>query len=132
MLDDRTCVNPDPHPYTGEYVWTAENNHFGWRSLLGAEPGGDNVAAYAAPARALDLSGLPPTFIATGALDLFLEEDMDYARRLLRAGVPTELQVYPGAVHGFDLVPITDLARRARRDVVAALARFLSLPMVAG
>jgi triacylglycerol lipase len=74
------------------------------------------------------LAGLPPTFIATGALDLFLEEDMDYARRLLRAGVPTELRVYPGAVHGFDLLPVTDLARRARRDLTAALARFCQAP----
>lgn len=130
MLDDRTCVMAEPHPYTGDYVWTASNNHFGWRSLLGHEPGGDLVTAYAAPARALDLGGLPPTFIATGALDLFLEEDMEYARRLLRAGVPTELQVYPGAVHGFDLFPVTDLARRARRDVVAALSRFMNLPAV--
>lgn len=128
MLDDRTCVVADPHPYTGEYVWTADNNHFGWSSLLGAEPGGEGVAAYAAPARARDLAGLPPTFISTGALDLFLEEDMEYARRLLRAGVPTELQVYPGAVHGFDLVPVTDLARRARRDLAAALARFCHAP----
>lgn len=132
MLDDRTCAMAEPHPYTGEYVWTPDNNHFGWRSLLGQEPGGADVPAYAAPARAVDLRGLPPAYIATGALDLFLEEDLEYARRLLRAGVPTELQVYPGAVHGFDLVPITDLARRARRDVVAALARFLSLPRVVG
>lgn len=124
MLDDRTCVLKDPHPYTGEYVWTAENNHFGWSSLLGGEPGGGGVAPYAAPARARELAGLPPTFIATGALDLFLEEDMEYARRLLRAGVPTELQVYPGAIHGFDLVPVTDLARRARRDLATALSRF--------
>lgn len=128
MLDDRTCVLAEPHPYTGDYVWTAANNYFGWRSMLGQEPGGDDVTAYAAPARAVDLAGLPPTYIATGALDLFLEEDMEYARRLLRAGVPTELQVYPGAVHGFDLIPVTDLAHRARRDVAETLARFLYPP----
>ena len=50
---------------------------------------------YAAPARADDLAGLPPTFICVGALDGFLDEDVDYANRLLRAGVPVELHVYP-------------------------------------
>ncbi|MCA0369031.1 MAG: alpha/beta hydrolase, partial [Proteobacteria bacterium] len=72
-----------------------------------------------------DLSGLPPTFIATGALDLFLEEDMDYARRLLRAGVPTELHVYPGGFHGFDFEPAAPVAVQARRDSLDALSRFL-------
>ena len=73
---------------------------------------------YAAPARAVDLAGLPPTFISVGALDGFLDEDVDYATRLLRAGVPTELHVYPGAPHGFDLMlPGTQIARRARRHL---------------
>lgn len=96
MIDDRTCTTADPHPYTGEFVWTADSNRFGWASLLGHEPGRDGVSPYAAAARAEDLTGLPPTFISTGSLDLFLEEDIEYARRLLRAGVPTELHVFPG------------------------------------
>jgi triacylglycerol lipase len=126
MLDDRTCIAPDPHPYAGEFLWHAHNNNFGWTSLLGHEPGGEGVSSYAAPARATDLAGLPPTFISTGALDLFLEEDLDYARRLLRAGVQTELHVYPGAFHAFDLTPGAAVAEQARRDSRAALARFLA------
>ncbi len=125
MLDDRTCQTADPHPFVGDYVWTREDNHFGWSALLGTAPGGDDVPAYAAPARALDLSGLPTTYLMTATLDLFLEENLDYARRLTRAGVPVELHVYPGAVHGFDLVPLTEIARRARRDQLDALARLL-------
>lgn len=125
MLDDRTCTQPEPHPYAGDYVWTPDNNHFGWSALLGAMPGSADVPAYAAPARATHLAGLPRTFISTAALDLFLEENLEYARRLTRAGVPLELHVYPGAVHGFDLVPLTELARRARRDQLDALARLL-------
>ena len=75
----------------------------------------DDVPIYAAPARAEDLAGLPPTFICVGALDGFLDEDVDYANRLLRAGVPVELHVYPGAPHGFDLMMVnTDIARRCR------------------
>lgn len=101
MLDDRTGSNSEPHPYCGEFVWTANSNRFGWRSLLGVEPGSPDVPADTVPARATDLSGLPPAFIAVGALDLFLEESIEYARRLIRAGVPTELHVIPGAYHGF-------------------------------
>ncbi|MDE8344616.1 MAG: alpha/beta hydrolase [Acidocella sp.] len=100
-IDDRTCLLPDPHPFTGEFIWTRASNIFGWSSLLGAPPGGADVSIYAAAARAMDLAGLPPAYIAVGALDLFLEENLDYARRLTRAGVPVELHVYPGAVHGF-------------------------------
>jgi triacylglycerol lipase len=125
MLDDRTCVTQNPHPYTGEYIWTPHNNAFGWRSLLNAPPGSDGISRYAAPARAADLSGLPNTFISTGALDLFLEEDMEYARRLLRQGVPVEMHVYPGAYHAFDLAWDARVAADAHRDSAGALHRAL-------
>jgi triacylglycerol lipase len=123
MIDDRTVTHADPHPHVGEFVWTSQRNHFGWRSLLGAEPGGEGISPYAAAARAEDLAGLPPTFIATGALDLFLEEDLEYARRLTRAGVAVELHVYPGAYHGFQWERAADVTRQADRDSRAALAR---------
>ena len=126
MLDDRTCTHDDPHPYAGEFVWTPEANLYGWTSLLGRAPGGDGVSPYAAPARAESVAGLPPTFISTGSLDLVLEEDLEYARRLLRAGVPTELHVYPGGFHAFDAFPGSDLAVVARRDSRAALVRALA------
>jgi triacylglycerol lipase len=126
MLDDRTCARPDPHPFAGEFVWTAGNNAFGWASLLGVAPGADEVSCYAAAARARDLAGLPPAFISTGALDLFVDEDIEYARRLNRAGVPVELHVYAGAYHGFDLfVPSAAVARAANRDSLVALRRAL-------
>ena len=125
MIDDRTCV-VDPHPHTGQFIWTPHSNRFGWAALLGHEPGSGDVSPYAAAARADDLSGLPPTFISTGALDLFLEEDIDYACRLMRAGVPTELHVYPGAFHGFDIHPTATVATKARRDRIDALRRALS------
>jgi triacylglycerol lipase len=125
MLDDRTCTSA-PHPYAGEFLWHAHNNRFGWTSLLGHPPGGEGVSPYAAPARADDLHGLPPTFISTGALDLFLDEDIVYAQRLLRAGVPTELHIYPGAFHAFDMMEGAAVAEQARQDSRAALARFLA------
>lgn len=125
MIDDRTCTHPDPHPHAGEFIWTPHNNRFGWTALLGRAPGGPDVSAYAAAARAKNLSDLPPTHMSTGALDLFVEEDIEYARRLMRAGVPTELHVYPGGFHGFDFDPKAEIAANARRDSLNALSRFL-------
>lgn len=125
MLDDRTCVAADPHPFVGDFVWTRQNNAFGWSSLLGVPPGSPGVSPYAAAARADSLAGLPPAFIATGGLDLFLEEDMEYARRLMRHGVPVELHVYPGAYHVFNIAPEAHVAVNARRDSLIALKRAL-------
>jgi triacylglycerol lipase len=124
MLDDRTVL-AEPHPFAGEFIWSPEQNRFGWAALLGGEPGGPDVSPYAAPARATDLSGLPPAFISVGALDLFVEEDMEYARRLIRAGVPTELHVFPGAFHAFDIVPTARAAIVARNRSRAALRNAL-------
>lgn len=126
MLDDRTAAVTEPHPYVGEYVWTPEANRFGWAALLGREPGGSDVSPYAAAARAQRLEGLPPTYLSVGSLDLFLEENLEYARRLMRAGVPTELHVYPGAFHGFNMVTGAQVSRAFVRDQLAALTRALS------
>lgn len=123
MLDDRTVTATNPSPLFGEFVWTPEHNRFGWSSLLGVEPGSPNVSPFAAPARETDLGGLPPAFIAVGTLDLFLEEDINYASRLMQAGVPTELHVYPGAPHAFMLVRNADVSRAFERDSINALAR---------
>jgi acetyl esterase/lipase len=105
MLDDRTGsgFDPDPHPFCGEFGHTPVSNRFGWRALLGVEPGGPDVPEQAVPARVRDLRGLPPAFISVGGIDLFLEEAIEYARRLLRAGVAAELHVFPGGFHGWEM-----------------------------
>ncbi len=124
MLDDRTNAE-NTSPYAGEFVWNAKSNQFGWTAYLGRAPGGADIPYYAAPARAPDLSGLPPAFINCGALDLFADENIAYARRLIHAGVAAELHVYPGAFHGFPLAPGTHLATTAERDRIDALRRAL-------
>lgn len=129
MIDDRTGTDaaPAPVPGTGEHIWTAEANRFGWRALLGVEPGTDAVAVAAVPARRTDLGGLPPAFIGTAALDLFVGENIDYARRLIACGVATELLVAPGAYHGFDqFVPDAAVSRRFAAASRAALAHALN------
>ena len=76
-------------------------------------PGSADVSPYASPSRADDLSNLPPAFIIVGELDLFVDEDIDYAQRLTQAGVPVELHVFPGAFHGSDMmVPTSENSQR--------------------
>lgn len=129
MIDDRTGSSRPHNPYTGEFVWTPSFNRFGWQALLGEVPGGNGVSPYIAAARAENLAGLPPAYISVGALDLFLEEDIEYARRLLDAGVPTELHVFPGAYHGFELATEARTSQYAEKERRAALARAFERPL---
>jgi acetyl esterase/lipase len=123
MIDDR---NTTPSSHLVTKVWTRETNILGWHSYLGHEPGLPDVSPYAAPARAEDLRGLAPAFIGVGTLDVFRDENIDYARRLLAAGVPTELHVYAGAPHGFEgLAPQAAVSQRFNRDIAEALRRAL-------
>ncbi|MCU0730442.1 MAG: alpha/beta hydrolase [Hyphomonas sp.] len=127
MLDDRSCIAGDPNPFTGEFIWTRAANRFGWRSLLGAEPGGPDVSPYAAPARATELAGLPPAYIAVPALDLFVDEVIEYARRLIRSGVPVDMRIFSGGFHGFDIFGgAADVVTRARQESVDAIARAIA------
>lgn len=124
MLDDRTGGLAEVPAHLGQHLWTRASNAFAWGAYLGVEPGGVGVSPYAAPGRAKELGGLPPTFIAVGGLDLFLLENMDFARRLASEDVPVELHVYPGAYHGFQSAR-AEVSRQADRDSVGALRRQL-------
>ena len=126
-LDDRTCGRRDLSPLVGQFIWTLESNVFAWRSLLGKAPGGPDVPVYAAPARASQLDGLPPACVQVGGLDLFVDENVDYARRLHGAGVPCELHVYAGAPHGFTMAWRAAVSRACERDGLAALRRGLRI-----
>ena len=125
MIDDRMAVRKDLHPLVGEFIWTQDHNYFGWRSLLGQEPGSDGVSPHAAAARVVDVAGLPPTYISVGGLDLFLEENLVYADRLSRAGVPVEFHMYPRAFHGFYRATNARVTKQAEHDTREALRRFL-------
>lgn len=86
-----------------------------------------DVSQCAAPARATDLSGLPPTYTCIGELDPFRDETIDYVARLLRAGVPTEFHIYPGCYHGFDAYMTTaKIGQRAETQYVEALKNVLN------
>jgi acetyl esterase/lipase len=122
MLDDRH-VTPSS-ALLDTPVWSQAANRLGWRAYLAAEPGSPDVPAYAAPARATELGGLPPAYVGVGSVDLFRDESVEHASRLLAAGVPTELHVYDGAPHGFDvLTPHTAVARLFEHDLTGALER---------
>ena len=126
MLDDRTGSSREVGSTIGTLVWRPADNRFGWSALLGRPAGSRKVPAGSVPARVADLSGLPPTFIEVGSIDLFAEEDIDFARRLVGAGVPTELLVVPGAYHGFQLFsPRAEVSQQFTAALENALARAL-------
>ena len=125
MLDHRSITHSAryvQHPK----VWNRDCNIRGWTALLGEAVDSDDVSPYASPARAQDLSGLPPAVVMVGELDLFVDEDVDYATRLIQAGVSTELHVFPGAFHGSELMlPNAETSRRWKAVQADALRRAL-------
>jgi acetyl esterase/lipase len=128
MLDDRTGSTRQVPDHIGRYAWTADWNCLGWECFLGMPPGGDDVPAIAVPSRRKDMRNLPPAFIGVGSIDLFVEENVEYASRLINAGVPTELIVVPGAFHGFDIfAPESAAARNFTRAIAGALQRGLGI-----
>jgi acetyl esterase/lipase len=95
-------------------MWNRAANEVGWTALLGDARGGPDVSPYAAPARATDLSGLPPAFVDVGSVDTFRDEDVTYATRIWQAGGVAELHVWPGGYHGFDgITPDAAMSRAA-------------------
>lgn len=102
---------------TGRYIWTRASNDFAWAAML-SDRGIDRSAI---PAEAGDLSRLPSAFIAVGGLDLFVHDDIAFATRLMRAGNPVELHVYPGAIHGFDRMAAAAVTKRFTAELVGFL-----------
>ena len=102
MIEDRN-ETPSARQISGLGVWDRENNLAAWKLILGEAAGGPDVSPYAAPARTAAVDGLPPTCIIVGELDVFRDEDVTYATRLLQNGIATELHVFPGAYHAWDL-----------------------------
>ena len=124
LLDDRTGTTVQPSKPIGLLGWTAEYNRVGWGAFLGMTPGGSRVPWRAVPARHVNLAGLPPAFIGVGAVDLLVDEDITYSRRLIDAHVPTELLVVPGVFHAFDVAaPMSRVAQRFGQVKVEALRR---------
>ena len=125
MLDDRN-VTSSSHYIDHPKMWTRRSNIAAWSALLGKAAGLEGVSPYASPARAEDLSGLPPAFIIVGEFDMFLDENIEYAQRLTRAGVPTELHVFPGAFHGSErYLPDSNTSKRWAAVTAQALHQAL-------
>lgn len=123
MLDD-TGTTPSSRQVTDPELWNRDLNELAWSAYLGDAYGTDDVSPYAAPTRMHDLTGSVPASILTAELDLFRDEDIAYALRLMAAEVPTELHVYPGAPHGFfRYAPEAGVSQRFFNDRNAILKR---------
>jgi len=126
MLDDR-CDSPSVRQLETVGMWDGRSNRTGWTALLGERRGTADVSPYAAPARATDLSGLPPAFIEVGSVEALRDEGVEYATRLWRAGGEAELHVWAGAFHSFDeWVPTAEVSRAAHDARVSWLRRVLA------
>ncbi|KND29944.1 alpha/beta hydrolase [Streptomyces acidiscabies] len=126
MLDDRNDT-PSAYQMEGRGVWDRTSNDTGWTALLGPARGTPSVSPYAAPARATDLSDLPPAFIDVGSAETFRDEDVTYATRIWQAGGVAELHVWPGGFHGFDgMAPQAALSQAAKGAQVGWLRRLLA------
>ena len=126
MLDDRN-ETPSSYQMAGIGIWDRGANEVGWTALLGAARGGPDVSPYAAPARATDLSGLPPAFIDVGSAETFRDEDVAYATGIWQAGGRAELHVWPGGFHGFTgMVPDAAISQAATAAQQAWLQRILA------
>jgi acetyl esterase/lipase len=123
-LDDRLDT-PSMQAFVDSPVWNRPLAVISWRAYLGELWGAADVPAYAAPARASDLSGLPPAYISTAENDPLRDEGIIYAMRLLQAGVSVELHQFPGTFHGSDMVTTAAVSKRAQREVVAVLRKAL-------
>jgi acetyl esterase/lipase len=124
MIDD-TNTSASSH-IEGALVWSRAANELGWSAYLGERYGTDDVPGEAAATRVDDVTGLPPAWIGVGSLDVFRDEDIAYASRLLAAGITTELHVYRGAPHGFEMMaPGSYVAQACQRDITEALRRAL-------
>jgi acetyl esterase/lipase len=122
-LDDKIQRQETGNPFTGEFVWTREASAFCWNAYL---PEG-STSPYATAARATDLSNLPPAFISVGALDLFVDECLEYGARLIRSGISIELIVYPGCFHGFQMASQAAVTLRSQADSLRALRKALTI-----
>ena len=123
MLDDRGLTRSS-REITDDRVWNQAKNRLAWELYLGTN---EEAAPYAAPARATDLSGLPPAYMCVGDLDPFRDETIDYVLRLTQAGVPTEFHLYPGCFHGFEeYLPSAEISQRVIKEYRAALQRAFS------
>jgi acetyl esterase len=123
VLDDR-CETPSMTDDNDPYIWTRQNSLDMWDHYIGN--GRTDVSAYAAPARAEDLSGLPPVYMITCEHDPLRDEAILYAMRLMAAGVPVEIHNYPGTVHGFDFLMASEISTRAVNEGVEAFVRAVS------
>jgi acetyl esterase len=121
-LDDR-LETVSMQTFVDTPMWNRPNAVISWQFYLGDDR--STVSPYAAPARATDLSGLPPTYISTMEFDPLRDEGLIYGLRLLQAGVTVELHQYPGTFHGSALVFTAATSVRQSAETVAVMRRAL-------
>ncbi|WP_255639642.1 alpha/beta hydrolase [Aquibacillus saliphilus] len=123
MIDNRNITSSSQEITDNHAVWFKSNNIAAWKMYLG-EIENEDIPQYAAPTRADNLEGLPPTYTCVGQLDPFRDETIDYVARLARAGVEVEFKLYPGCFHAFEhIAPDAEISKQAKEEYIKALAK---------
>jgi acetyl esterase/lipase len=126
MMDDREVFQSSLFE---DVMWPRESNRTGWWAILGDKVGGPDVSPYAAPSRAMNLDRMPPTYLETGTADTFRDETIDFATRLIHTGVPVDLHVWAGVMHGSGgLKPDAIVARAGTAARLSYIQRFATHP----
>jgi acetyl esterase/lipase len=126
-VDDR-LITTSINEFTDTPLWSRPYAVFSWDCYLGAGvPGTEGVSPYAAPARATDLTGLPPAYVSVMHFDPLRDEGIAYALALLAAGVTTELHLFPGTFHGSAMIAFAVISQREMAEEVSVLRRALGV-----
>jgi acetyl esterase/lipase len=122
-LDDRQAT-PSSLTMNDPKVWNRTRSAWAWNAYLGASA--EQPPIEAAPGRAEDLHGLPPTYVLAAGLDPARDEAVAFAAGLMMAGVETELHVIPAVFHGYDRYdPAAPVSRHTHAELLSALRRAL-------
>nr|WP_240979897.1 alpha/beta hydrolase [Streptomyces sp. HNM0574] len=125
---DNALDTPSMREFTGTPMWNRHNAVRSWQHYLGDNSVPGNASPYAAPSRATDLGGLPPAYVSVCQFDPLRDEGIGYAQRLVQAGVPVELHLFPGTFHGSaGAFPQAGVSRRMNRELLDALGRGLGV-----
>lgn len=124
MLDDRNS-SPSALNFADAPIWTRSDNLLGWQAYLGALWGSDVIVPYAVPGRAYNLQDLPPVFVTVGNIEVFRDECVAFAERLMHDGTNVELHVWPGVFHGAEQFTQAAIVKRMEAERNAAMIRAL-------
>jgi acetyl esterase/lipase len=125
ILDDR--MQTESSRNNNAPVWNSWANRHCWNRYLGdLKANKKEIPAYAAPARANDLSAMPPTITMVGSVEVFRDEVVDFVERLRQVDVPVEFRLFEGCYHSFEVLALdASISKEAWSFLFEAFGRYM-------